>query len=773
MRKLLTALPIATFVLAMPTITQAELPEQIASVAPAAKRALDVRSLKTSEKSGRVSVTLPDGKVLRFVPLTVRERQGVTTVRGAADGARLLLTTDGHNAFGFIATANANYRITTVGNDTYVIDFAALPPADGVSMSLDDVHINQEFVQQVRKHMNDARVRGKVAAEAAEAPFSVIDIAMFIDPALLDIYSAQALRTMTQARIDYTNEAFITNHIGVELNLVLVEMYTPLTSGTARMDPYPAFSGDTANAARAAAFGADLRHLLYFQRAGIPYCGKAGLVESSGVSGAQCAESTVAHELGHNFGAHHDRPHADGNVDLPISAYNYGLPCGGDATLMSYVGAAPLGYYSDPAHFNKGEACGVAFDQPSGAHNAHVIEEMRTVLESFQAPQVTYGTVSLPTGPVVMNEWDAPRDITVTRDGDLTHATSVEIASIEDSANAERDYVPVLTRLEFAEGETSKVVRIEPIDDADDYEEDQSFRLVLRYPLGLTVAGSPMTVTLHSDDPDLGKAVLATDSISAQENEGPVSLVINRIGDSTGTLVIQYLTADGTCVAGECYEAVSGSVTFAPGETTKSVQVPIVDNDRREADEFRSFTFALQGSNLGESAGAITTTTVKVFNDDPDRGVAQFVTLNTSAGESTGPARLTVMRTGNTEHELRINYATTDGTARAGQDYTAASGTLTFAPGEISHTIEVAVIDNAAVDGPRDLSVIITGDVVETLSTMSITINDNDKQQKSGGDSGGGGGGGGMEAASLLTLAMLIMGRRRTRRRAARATSAQ
>ena len=759
MRKPVTALLIAAFMLVMPDVTLAELPEQIASVAPVAKRKLDVRNLKISEKSGRVSVTLPDGSVLRFVPVTVRERQGVTTLRGVVDGARLLLTADGHNAFGFISTTDANYRITTVGNHTYVIDFAALPPASGVSESLDDVRINQEFVEQVRKRMDSARVRGKVAAEAADAPFSVIDIAMFMDPALLEVYSAQALRTMAQARIDFTNEAFITNHIGAELNLVLVEMSgTPLVTGTARLDPYATFASDTENAARAAAFGADLRHLLYSQHDGIDYCGKAGLVDSSGASGAQCGESTVAHELGHNFGAHHDRPHADGNVDLPISAYNYGLPCGGDATLMSYVGAAPLGYYSDPTQFNKGEACGVAFDQPSGAHNAHVIDVMRTQLESFQAPQTVYGTVSLPPGPIAMNEWDAPLDITVTRDGDLSHAASVEIAGIDDTAYAGRDYVPILSRLEFAEGETSKVVRIEPIDD-DGFEQDQSFRLVLRYPLGLAVVGSPLTVTLHSDDPDLGKAVLATDAVSAQENQGTVNLAINRVGDSSGTLVIPYSTADGTCVAGECYEAASGSVTFAPGENSKIVQVRIIDDTHWDPTEYRSFTFNLLGENIGEFPEAVTATTVKVFNDDPDTGKAQFLNVSGSINEASGSGRFTVLRIGNSENTLKVGYETRDGTAHAGTHYTAASGILTFAPGVTSTMLEIPITDNSAVDGARDFSIQLTGEV-GTPSTMSITIIDNDKQQAS---RSGGGGGGGMEPAWLLTLGLLMVGRTRRR----------
>src|SRR3954471_7245865 len=104
MRKLLFRLSAASWVFAAAHLALAELPEQIASTAPRAQRTLDVHALKVSEKTGRVPVMLPDGRLLRFVALSARERQGVTTLRGTLDGARLLLTTDGRNAFGFIAS---------------------------------------------------------------------------------------------------------------------------------------------------------------------------------------------------------------------------------------------------------------------------------------------------------------------------------------------------------------------------------------------------------------------------------------------------------------------------------------------------------------------------------------------------------------------------------------------------------------------------------------------------------------------------------------------
>ena len=55
---------------------------------------------------------------------------------------------------------------------------------------------------------------------------------------------------------------------------------------------------------------------------------------------------------------------------------------------------------------------------------------------------------------------------------------------------------------------------------------------------------------------------------------------------------------------------------------------------------------------------------------------------------------------------VTVDYATADGTAKAGEDYTAASGTLTFAPGESSKTVSVAVLDDAHDEGERDVHVL-------------------------------------------------------------------
>jgi hypothetical protein len=79
------------------------------------------------------------------------------------------------------------------------------------------------------------------------------------------------------------------------------------------------------------------------------------------------------------------------------------------------------------------------------------------------------------------------------------------------------------------------------------------------------------------------------------------------------------------------------------------------------------------------------------------QGQLQFAGAPFSGHEKGGAITITVTRTGDTTAGATVPYATSDGTARAGTDYTAASGTLTFAPGQASQTFTVTPLDNGLV----------------------------------------------------------------------------
>jgi large repetitive protein len=152
------------------------------------------------------------------------------------------------------------------------------------------------------------------------------------------------------------------------------------------------------------------------------------------------------------------------------------------------------------------------------------------------------------------------------------------------------------------------------------------------------------------------------------------------------SVTVNYRTADGTAVAGSDYTAVSGKLTFAKNEMSKSILVPIKGD--RLVEDYEYFSVQLsnpKGAKIADGTGLVT-----IADNEPY--VYITYAYATEGNDGTSPADFTVSLTGTYDLPVTVNYATADGSATAGADYTAASGALTFAPGETSKTLSVAVL---------------------------------------------------------------------------------
>ncbi|MBW8878653.1 MAG: DUF1929 domain-containing protein [Acidobacteria bacterium] len=129
---------------------------------------------------------------------------------------------------------------------------------------------------------------------------------------------------------------------------------------------------------------------------------------------------------------------------------------------------------------------------------------------------------------------------------------------------------------------------------------------------GATALSDAEVITIQIGQP---AQVLALSSSSYATGEaGPAVVAVTRSGGSTGTVTVQYSTADGTARAGSDYTATSGTLTFAAGETRKVLSVPILNDAVQEPDE--SFTVTLSNPTGGASLGSPQTATVTIVDDD-------------------------------------------------------------------------------------------------------------------------------------------------------------
>jgi hypothetical protein len=186
---------------------------------------------------------------------------------------------------------------------------------------------------------------------------------------------------------------------------------------------------------------------------------------------------------------------------------------------------------------------------------------------------------------------------------------------------------------------------------------------------------------------------LGSQTYSKDEDIGNVPVTIVRSGGVTGTTSLNYATQDGTATAGTDYTATAGMLTFAPGETSKTINVPVINDNVLEGNETFSFVLSSPGGDgtveIQNSSRAVLTI---VDNDNQPFASTPNITVNEPRIVGTSTALFTVQLTNPTIKSVTINYTTANGTARAGSDYLATSGTLTFAPLETTKTIPVQIL---------------------------------------------------------------------------------
>jgi Ca2+-binding RTX toxin-like protein len=169
----------------------------------------------------------------------------------------------------------------------------------------------------------------------------------------------------------------------------------------------------------------------------------------------------------------------------------------------------------------------------------------------------------------------------------------------------------------------------------------------------------------------------------------------------TGASTVNFSTANGTATAGSDYSALSGTVSFAAGEATRTVTVALINDTLVEPNE--TFTVNLSGGTNVIIADAQGVGTI-VSDDVAPTPVAPSVVVNdVTANETSGLLTFTLTRSGDLTGASTVSYATANGTATAGSDYTGASGTVSFAAGQSTATVNVALINDTLVEANETL----------------------------------------------------------------------
>jgi hypothetical protein len=205
------------------------------------------------------------------------------------------------------------------------------------------------------------------------------------------------------------------------------------------------------------------------------------------------------------------------------------------------------------------------------------------------------------------------------------------------------------------------------------------------------------------------------------ENGGSATITVLRNGNAkrvNQTASVDFATSNGTAVAGTDYSETHGTLNFASGETSKTFTVSVNDKDSVDTGP-RTINLKLShatGAN-GAILGYPSTATLVISDDDAASGggggivppTFQVAAAEEIVGEPNGAQayNLYVIRSGDLSTAATISYATADGTAVAGTDYTAVpSTTKTFpkqaddATASIIQVVPVTLLHNASATPP-------------------------------------------------------------------------
>jgi hypothetical protein len=347
-----------------------------------------------------------------------------------------------------------------------------------------------------------------------------------------------------------------------------------------------------------------------------------------------------------------------------------------------------------------------------------------TIVNDDAAPTVQFSATNYN-----VNENAGTVTVTVTKTGSTSLNATVHYATSDGTtlganATAPGDYTATSGDLTFLPNETSKTFTV-PITNDTTFENTETFNVTLSSPSGATL-GSPSSATVTIiDDDALPLVQFSAANYNVNEGDGTVTVTVTKTGNTAVPATVNYATSDGSATAGSDYTAASGTLTFLPNDTSKTFTVPITQDSLYEGNETVTVTLS---TPAGASLGSPNPATVTIVDDDA-APVVQFNPATYAVNENVGNATVTVTKTGSTQLNAVVHYATSNGTATAPADYTATSGDLTFAPNETSKTIPVPIIDDTAHELDETFTVALSSPTSATLgsaTTATVTINASD-----------------------------------------------
>ena len=298
---------------------------------------------------------------------------------------------------------------------------------------------------------------------------------------------------------------------------------------------------------------------------------------------------------------------------------------------------------------------------------------------------------------------DATVDFAVTLSRASSADVTVDYATSDGTATAGEDYTDTSGTLTFAAGETAKTVAVPVMDDATD-EDDETLTLTLTNASGggVSLQDATATGTIADDDEAPAEPLTASfEDVPSSHDESAFTFAL-RFSEE--------FSLSRTTLQDHALEVTNGELTgLSRQQTGKNQAWDVTITPNGDAD----VTITLVATTDCTATGAVCTGDNRPLSASVSATVVGPLSLSvadasaTEADDATVDFTVTLSRASSSA--VTVDYATSDGSATAGADYTSTSGTLTFAAGETAKTVSVPVLDDATDEDAETLTLTLSG----------------------------------------------------------------
>ncbi|NEP13050.1 MAG: DUF4347 domain-containing protein [Symploca sp. SIO2C1] len=362
----------------------------------------------------------------------------------------------------------------------------------------------------------------------------------------------------------------------------------------------------------------------------------------------------------------------------------------------------------------------------SNATNANITDAqgLGTINDNDPPPELSINDVTV-------NEGAGTATFTVSLNQASGQDVTVNFTTNDGSAINPDDFTGTNGTLTIAAGDTTGTITVDINDDTLD-EANENFTVDLSNATNATIADAEGLGTIT--DNDLLPNVSISD-VTVNEGAGVATFTVSLDQASGRSVIVDFTTNDGSAINPDDFTNATGTVTIAPGETSATVSVPIINDTLSEADEM--FTVTLSNpvrANIVDPQGIGT-----IIDDDllPSLSIDDVI-----VDEGAGTATFTVSLSQASGQDVTVDFNTIAGTAEDLNDLIGSNSTLTIAAGDTTGTITVSIIDdalnepnetftvelsnatNATIADAEGLGIITDNDAAPNLSINDVTVNE-------------------------------------------------